>query len=45
MEQAICLVVFRCDGRWDDYEQFTAAPTLPANLDFADDVQILDPAR
>jgi hypothetical protein len=27
-------VVYRCDGRWDDYEQFTAAPTLPENLIF-----------
>jgi hypothetical protein len=27
-------VVFRCGGNWDDYADYTAAPTLPEYLDF-----------
>jgi hypothetical protein len=26
-------VVFRCGGHWDDYADYTAAPTLPEYLD------------
>lgn len=27
-------VVFRCGGNWDDFIDYTAAPTLPEYLDF-----------
>jgi hypothetical protein len=27
-------VVYRCGGHWDDYANYTAAPTLPEDLEF-----------
>jgi hypothetical protein len=27
-------VVYRCGGYWDDYQNYTAAPTLPEDLQF-----------
>jgi hypothetical protein len=29
-----CWIVFRCGDRWDDFEQYTAAPCLPTTLSF-----------
>jgi hypothetical protein len=29
-------VVYCCGGHWKDYEQYTAAPTLPEDLSFAE---------
>lgn len=31
-------VVYRCDGRWEDFEQFTAEPTDPDDLIFKNGV-------
>ena len=27
-------VVFRCSDKWDDFQRYPAAPTLPQNLSF-----------
>lgn len=27
-------VVYKCDGKWDEYEQYTAAATNPKDLEF-----------
>jgi hypothetical protein len=27
-------VVYWCDGQWDDYAHYTAAPTFPSELEF-----------
>jgi len=28
-------VVYHCDNEWERFEEFTAAPTVPEDLDFA----------
>jgi hypothetical protein len=32
--QHVVWVVYKCDGQWDRYDEFTAAPTDPRDLEF-----------
>jgi hypothetical protein len=33
-DRSFVFVVFRCDGRWDEYKNFTASATLPEEILF-----------
>lgn len=35
-------VVYKCDGNWQDYQDYTAAATNPEDLDFLIDIKCED---
>ena len=32
----VVFVVYKCDGKWDNYDEYTAAATWPGDLEFCE---------
>lgn len=36
----VIYVVYQCDNKWNDYQQYTAQATSPKDLDFIEEVPV-----
>jgi hypothetical protein len=36
----VVFVVYQCDDRWDDYQQYTPQATSPRDLDFMEEIPL-----